>query len=186
MEPNVKGYAIQAATQFILGEPELRARVPSELLANFEREDAKIKPAEWSPRSILMTRYEAVAKAAGSEADALAALQRCGRATAGTAIKGYLKLLLRVLTPSMFARKFPDFWARDHQSGTASVSLPETNRFIFHLKDVDGFTHIGQVAAGFVGFGMEAVGMKGVQVKCTPWSLAEPAPKDLDIEVRWT
>lgn len=185
MEPMVKGYAIQAAIQFILDNPDLKARVPPALVQSITRAQGTFKPTAWYPRSEAMRLYEAIAGAAPNEAEAYALLKRCGESAAAAAIQGYLKLLLKVLTPKMFAGKFADFWTRDHQSGHAEVSLPEEKRFIFHLKDVGGFTHIGPIVAGFIAHAMEAIGVKDIDVKCTPWSMAVPDANDLNIEVRW-
>jgi len=186
MELMVKGYAIQATAEFLSSDPDLRGRLPDDFVKEAVRATSAMKATEWYGRSEAIDLYAAIARAYSSDAEAYAAFVRCGRATAGAAIKGYLKLLLKVLTPRMFASKFPDFWSRDHQSGHAEVGVIEDKRLVLRLRDVGGFDHIGPVSAGFIDFAMEAIGMKGVEVTCTPWSLATPGPNDVEIEVRWT
>ena len=89
-----------------------------------------------------------------------------------------MKLLLKVLTPRMFARKFPDFWARDYRGGSVEVESIDDNRLVIILKGVDDLDHMGAIAAGFIGTTFEAIGVLGLQVLRPNWSLAGRSPGD--------
>lgn len=185
MEPMVKGYSILATSKFILESSGLREKLGGAFIDETTRSTSACKATEWYPRSRVIHLFNGIAKAAPSEPDAYSLLVQCGKASAEAAVQGYLKLLLKVLNVRMFASKFPDFWARDHQSGHAEVEMPELNRMLFQLKGIGGFDHIGPVSAGFIEFAMGSMGVKGLETKCAPWSLAEPAPDTIIIDVRW-
>ncbi len=180
MEPNTKGYGIKAAMTFILANPEIRAKIPSGVVQEFTRVEPTLSPVGWYPRSQLKAVYEALAKTQSTEAEAYSLLERCGTATAEGATSSYMKLVLKILTPRMFASKFPDFWGRDHQNGRATVEFfGSDHHMLFRVYDVGGFSHIGPISAGFVKYLMTVIGEKGVQVTCDPWSLANPGPSEL-------
>lgn len=186
MESNVRGYAIRAATRFLLDHDDVRSGVPGDVLEKIALAEPSLQAGDWYPRSQLRAIYETIAKAAPSDAEAYARLERCGAATADAAIAGYMRLVLKILTPRLFAAKFPGFWARDHQNGKASVHFPEGDSYmLFEIAEVGDFSHIGPVAAGLVKATMTLVCGKPVEIKCEPWSLAKPAPAEVKIAARW-
>src|ERR1700722_8696935 len=121
MEGMIKGYSVRASAQFILEEEGLSDHMPAEFLQVVAAKTSTLKPGHWYPRAEVMTLWRAVAEAGDSEATAYDNLVRCGEFSANAAAGTFLKFLLKVLTPRMFARKLPDFWAHDHQGGHIEV-----------------------------------------------------------------
>lgn len=96
--------------------------------------------------------------------------------------------MMRIMTPILFAKKIPDFFRRDHTVGRfeADTSRADQALITLRLTDVAGFDHIGIVAIGWIRFGMAALGKKNVTITQRGWTLAAPAPQDIEYEIRWT
>ena len=145
-----------------------------------------VKIAAWYPRAFFIELNRAVASAAGSDA-AYNDLLTAGRSIAEIATNTFMKLLLRMLTPRMFAKKFPDFWKRDNKGGYIHVDSAglDDDRVVFYLRDVEGFDHIGPIAAGYISFALSAITGKEVGIKLTGWSVEKPAASELRYDVSW-
>ncbi len=186
MNSMVKGYMIEQTGLFILGNPEIKERVPSAILDQIARNATTVKPTEWQPRDELVTLFRAIAESQPDEKRASETLVKCGEAIGAYAIGTFLKLLLKMLTPRMFGRKFPDLWRRDHQGGIINVESVDDHRFVMWIKDIEGFDHISQCGMGWCAVGFRAMGLKGLQVECGPWSMSQPGAKDVCFIATWT
>jgi hypothetical protein len=184
MEGMVKGYLTVATGRFIAGDAELRGRVPPELLATIAEQETSIKPRQWYPRHDLMALWRAIA-AGSDDAAAYRDLVRCGESIANYATGTFLKLLLKVLTPAMFARKFPDLWKHDHDGGSIVNDTVTDNSLRVTIKDIEGFDHVSATAPGFISFALKSIGLKNVTTRSPNWSLATPGPRDAIVEVSW-
>jgi hypothetical protein len=146
------------------------------------------KRVEWYPRAHLVDFLRGIAAVHGSDDEAaFRDIVACGQSVAKDAASTFLRLLMKILTPVLFAKKIPDIWARDSQGGkmTADASRVGERLLVMHLTDVEGFDHIGPLAVGWISFAMTAMGKKGVQGKAKGWSLATPGPRDLQIDMTW-
>jgi hypothetical protein len=185
MEPMIKGYAVQYTSQFILEDPELSALVPPSVL-DVARRAEDYKPTAWAPRMMAADMWRAIAAARPDPAVARATLVRCGKGLGNAAINSFLKILLRMLTPRLFALKFPDMWGRDMQeSGYAEIAASEDKRIVILLREVGGFDHLGPVAEGWIGFTLASMGLKHLEMTSSPWSMEEPGPPEVRLEARW-
>ena len=145
-----------------------------------------VKIAAWYPRAFFIELNRAVASVAGNDS-AYTDLLGAGRSIAGIATNTFMKLLLRMLTPRMFAKKFPDFWKRDNRGGYIQVDPArlDNDQVVFFLKDVEGFDHIGPVAAGFISYALGAIVGKEVAIKLHGWTFDRPAPAEVRYDVSW-
>ena len=108
----------------------------------------------------------------------------CGKHAAREASNTFLRLLMKLLTPAMFAKKLPELWGRDCTGGR--ITDPKLHdRIVNHLLDMNGFDHIAPVAVGYVLFALEAMGKTIVQSTLHGWSLWRPSASDSWFEVAW-
>lgn len=184
MEPMTRGYALPLAARFILDDEELRSRLPQENV-DYLAKVAASKPDVWVSRQEVIRVWSMVDQASPDEESAYRNLVRGGEAVANEAIGSFLKLLLRVLSPKQFARKFPDIWVHEHKGGTVEAVLGENNTMVIQIKDVEDFTHVGPVAVGFVGTALRALGLKDLVLKDVTWTRAKPNVRDVRIEISW-
>jgi hypothetical protein len=159
--------------------------VPPSLLEE-ARYAEDLKPTAWARRETVVALWRAIAAARPDPAVARATLVRCGTGLGNTAINSFLKILLRMLTPRLFALKFPDIWGRDMQGGGyAEIAASEDKRVAILLREVGGFDHIGPVAEGWIGFTLTSMGLKQLEMTSSPWSMEDPGPPEVRIEARW-
>jgi hypothetical protein len=185
-----RGYSILSTLQFIhTYDVPTRDKILDRLSPEVKGMIGKYKAIEWYPASHFSEMLEGIGRIGGGEDDyrARAELVRGGRFIANVAANTFLKLLMKIMTPSIFARKIPDLYQRDNRGGYVVSDLKDAanGHITFHFKDVGGYAHIAPIAVGWISFGMENIGKKGLDVSLTNWSLANPAPADFVIEMKW-
>lgn len=183
----IRGYLILGCMDYIdsLGE-ESKQRVYASAKGAIQQRAAYDKML-WYPLSTISALYTGIAELhEGDEGKALAALRGCGTFIAAAATSSFLKLLMRIMTPSVFANKAPSIWARDNRYGRMETELVGPGKMVVHLHDVADYRHVGPVVAGFGSFAMLAVGAKDLDVKVSPWSFANPSPADVRIDMTWS
>lgn len=186
----IRGYSVKQQFNFLQTqyEPEVSGRllqtIPVEILTGLNDP----KPADWYPRSYSVAILRAIASHHGAdEQAAYADLVRCGTFIATEATNTFLRLLMKVLTPALFAKKIPEFWKRDQTGGHFEVDTSGAKHGTFELRlcDVEGFDHIGVVSLGWILFGLSAMGKTDVVVNQTGWKLTNPGPTQIHYQVRW-
>lgn len=110
----------------------------------------------------------------GDEEKAREVLLACGRHTGREASNTFLKLLMKVLTPKLIAKKFPDFWKRDFTGGKIEVDLGP-NHLDFKIFDMTGHSHLCPLSAGWTGYNLEMMGQKVTDIQIHDWSLHDSA-----------
>jgi hypothetical protein len=190
MTPMIRGYSVKQQAHFLQTQydPSIRDQLLGNVPEEVRRALPQLKPAEWYPRSYSVSLLRAIASANRDERAVYDDLVRCGTFIATEATNTFLKLLMKVLTPTLFAKKIPEFWQRDQQGGRfeVDVSRADSGRIGMKLCDIEGFDHIAIVSIGWIAFGMDAIGKRNVQVKQQGWSLSAPGPREVEYEVTWS
>ncbi len=180
----IKGFAAHMERRCSDAEREkVRGAISPDVRAALENPVA----SKWYPRSYFVELNRAIAGLHTQEADVLESLSAAGRNMAEIATGTFMKLLLKMLTPSLFARKFSDFWAHDNRGGRIDVdaSKVDEKRLDFWIRDVRGFDHVGPVGRGYIQFAMSAITGSDVDVKLEGWSLGRPGPDEVHYVVSW-
>lgn len=115
------------------------------------------------------------------------ALERCGEYIASHATGTFLRLLMKIFTPKLFAKQLPSIWTRDITKGRFEVDTTEVDegRLIFRLKDIEGLDFVGPVAMGWIAFVMKAMNRPPQSMKLSGWSRAQPGPAEVEIDLRF-
>jgi hypothetical protein len=184
----VRGYIISSTIGYLrerVGDAEAR-RVISGLSPELNAVAGDIKSATWYPVSMVSELNRALVTfcAGGDQERAREVLAKCGNFMAKEATNTFLKLLMKMLTPNLFAKKLPDFWKRDCTGGRLVVDVAE-ERLTCRFFEVRGYDHIGAVAAGYVGFALEAMGKSIERTALHDWSLASPNVDGTWFEIFW-
>ena len=187
MEFNTRGYSLTSLLKYVREglDPNLRdrtlAKVPPEIIKVCET----AKPTEWYPASHTFAFYDALIEACNRDPALVEeSLIGVGKFTAQEATNSFLRLLMKVLTPTLFAKKLPSLYERDNTRGKVSVEVEE-DRLVLHVEDVKGFQHVGMVSAGWVIFALESMGKKLSERKVSGWSLDDPEVSSVTVEMRW-
>lgn len=185
MEPMIKGYAVRDVAQLILDTPELARALDPEMLAFAQDAARTLDATAWVPRSGMVALLRGIAAAHDDEDAARLALVGAGRRVCESATATFLRLLIKVLNPRMFASKFPELFRRDHKGGSIELREVRDGALLLQIRDVAGFDHAGPFMAGWIGFALEALGLRVTELTVTPWSRAQPGPACVDFAARW-
>lgn len=191
MEPMIRGYSVKQQLNFLETqyEPSVSEKLLAQVPAEVRRDLMTVKPAEWYPRQHSVAVLRAIASHGGKNQDAVQSdLMRCGTFIATEATNTFLKLLMKMLTPTLFAKKIPDFWQRDMKGGRFEADVTEagSGHIKLRLCDIAGFDHIGIVSMGWIVFGMQAMGKSDVKVVQEGWSLATPGASQVTYDLTWS
>ncbi len=185
-----RGYSMVSTLRFIeeTYDSERQERIFAQLSPEVRSALRTYKGIEFYPVQHFTELLRGIAKEAGDDETAVRnEIARAGEFIAGVATSTFLKLLMKVLTPTLFAKKLPSLWERDNQGGqfVADVSKADEGRLTLELKDIEGYDYIGPIALGWVRFAMSAMGEKVLESSLEGWSLANPSPKTVTLRLRW-
>jgi len=187
--PMMRGYIVQSCVAHVdrRYEATAKARIYAALPADVRARVGRYNDVEWVPRGHGAAFFRGIALNESGEDAAYRALFDCGRSIADAATHTFMKLLLKIITPALFAKKATDFWARDHRGGqlVADPSRLDENRMLLHLTDVEGFDFMAPTAAGFFTCTFEAMGKTAVDCKVSGWSMVRPGPRDVTYDLSW-
>jgi len=157
------------------------SQVPAEIV----QLAASMGPAAWCPGEHYVDILRRLAAVSNGDSDrARQLLVESGVYVARTASNTFLRLLMKMLTPGLFAKKLPDIWKRDCTIGKLEVAVAPpkiTCRFI----DIAPFDHAACTGAGFLTSAFQAMGKKIEKIDMSDWSLQKPAPDSFTIELTW-
>jgi hypothetical protein len=183
----MRGYVLLSAAAYLRNAAGSKdaERVIGELAPQAQRALETAKQASWCAAEDVATVYRAIALLSkGDEDRTRDKLIECGQYTAREASNTFLKLLMKLLTPAIFAKKLPDLWARDCTGGKIKVDV-QADRITNQLVDMGGFDHIAPVAVGYVKFALEAMGKSITKTTLHGWSLQQPGPDTASFEICW-
>jgi hypothetical protein len=184
MITNAAGYLKEAVEK--KSGPEEAKRVIEALSSGTRATLAEAKPAAWYPVSYLSETFRAIAALGnGDQARAQEFLIEAGSYNAREATNTFLKILMRMLTPTIFAKKVPDFWRRDCTGGRLEVNVKD-NRFTCHFYEFQGFDHAVVGTLGYLSFAFNAMGKRVERSSIHGWSLSKPAEDGAWLEIDWS
>lgn len=189
MEPFLtRGYVFGTTLKYVRQglAPERRERALSLISPDtIQWTETLQKPAEMYPVARSVEMFDAIAAASGGdEKIAEEDLIGCGMFAADEAMNTFLKLLMRVLTPSLFAKKLPSLYARDNSQGNVAVKVSDES-LSCTMKGIGGYKHVGPISVGWSAFTLGRMGKKLRSTKLEGWSLATPSPEDFSFELAW-
>ncbi len=190
-DPVVRGYMLVSTLDYIESpafSDSQRELVYSTLSSEVSRNRSSYDVMKWYPASHANQLNNGMAAVHGDdEKKVYELLEGLGMFTAGKATSTFLRLIMKILTPGLFAKKAPDFWARDNRIGRmeSDVSKIDEKRLVVHLRDISPLTHVAPSAAGFAKFALKTIGLKNLSVVTRGWSLAEPAPDAVQFHISW-
>jgi hypothetical protein len=184
-DKHARGHLILGMGKYIQEEldPALRGPVQARCAHVLSRL-GEVERTGWYPLQDVVDLYEALYKQFDDPQGGFNALWRAGHYVASDAAGTFLKLLLKVLTPRLFARQFPEIWRRYHDFGELRPDMRDLDKNKVYFT-MPGYPFVPPVTAGwleylFTGFGMKEV---VVDVKVPP---AGPWPDEVEFVVSWS
>lgn len=185
---NARGYLFPTTVAYL--KKALGEEATNQALATASPELQKVlqtaKEVAWYPISLNAELNRIVANAIGRGDEDLTreGMIGLGKFMAHEATNTFLRLFIRVLTPALFAKKLPDLFRRDFESGHLEVDV--TDRVLtLKFSKMEGMDHVICTAVGFVTFAVETMGKQITKKTIHGWSLATPAPATGSLELEW-
>lgn len=190
-ERKIKAYGFNGTLEFVEKhyDDAARKRIIGGLSPGARAFIETSSKAQWAPPEYSSELWSGIVKEHPNPTEAEAQLYKAGRYQGSYATNTYLKLLLKMLTMKMFAKKFPDIWARDANFGRLTVgdlADLEKGRLTISLKELGKFPYFGPVTQGWFHYSFEVMGLKDVKVELQDWSMQNPDPGELTYQVTWT
>jgi hypothetical protein len=179
----VRGYSLLSASGYlkdIAGDRALAALSP-------EARDtlATVNNSTWGPAEHLSELLTAVvAVADGNEREARRHLENCGERMGITTTGTFLKLIMKVLTPRLFASRVPQLWNRDSNVGQMDVELFD-DHIVIYLKNMEPLKHLAPVIVGYHRFVMRNMGIVITKTDLHGWAIDKPTGKDVWFANYW-
>ncbi len=184
---NTRGYLFQTTLNYIRNglHPERREQALAKVTPEMIRFIEAAKATEWYPIARYNELLDIIAYSGdGSDGVAKDDLIGCGSFAANEATNTFLKLLMKVLTPTLFAKKLPSLFERDFTRGKVRVTVSD-DRLVCHLSDVKEFKHIAPSSAGWATFTLQTMGKSLLERNVKGWSLTNTQPDECEFELIW-
>jgi hypothetical protein len=183
----VRGYTILKSAEFLArtaGEAEAK-RLREGFTPGLQQALRTATVASWLPVSYVSEVFRGIASLGkGNEEQVKSDLVGCGQFLGEEATNTFLRLVMRMLTPALFAKKLPSFWSRDSTGGRYEVDVTDA-KLTCRLREMEEFVHIAPVSLGYVSFALKTMGKTIEQSTLHGWSLAVPNGPDPWYELHW-
>lgn len=159
--------------------PPQRDRVLAALSPDVRAMFPQAKRSEWYPIQYAEEFMQGIETVHGDVKKAEEDAVKLGMKIAEEAVGTFLKLLLKVLTPTMFVRQFPEFWRRYHNFGSLRYDLERISEKRV-IMWVPGYNYLHGIGAGWVKGAFQAFSRSAVTVG---WNV--PEGQRMVPEVQW-
>jgi hypothetical protein len=129
---------------------------------------AAMSPLDWTELARVERMLDAMVEANGGPSTTVEVGDRLGRAIAHAATNTLLRLFMKVATPAMVSKQMKPLWRKFFSFGTFEIETLNARGAIYTVED--GFKYAPAVGRGWMGYVMDAIGRRGVVVKCEPES----------------
>lgn len=163
--------------------PQMRQKV-LDATPDLTSKRESLKKTEWYPLAYAVDQCAAIDAQFEDPHKSYDELKRCGHFIADDAASTYMKLLMKVLTPKLFARQFPEVWKRYHDFGklASDMSHIEENRVVFTIP---GYPYVAPMCHGWLEFAFDCLG-KGNSLEVeTNQPPGAPVPDLVEYRVKW-
>ena len=187
-ERQIKSYGFSGTWEFIEKnyDEAARKRIVASLSPAARDFMGTAKKVQWASPIHSSELWAGIAKEHSNPAEARSQLVKAGRNIGAYATNTYLKLLMKMLTVKMFAKKFPDIWGRDANFGKVTLGdLDEISRGILtiNFKELGSYPYFGPTTEGWFSFSLETMGLKDLTVTALDWKMEDPNPGELTYRV---
>jgi hypothetical protein len=164
---------------------ERRQKVLDHISADSLRLIESMKSNDWYPMDPLAEITGAIIAAnEGNPAMAEHDIIELGKFIGREATNTFLRLIIRVLTPRLFAKKLQAIYLRYYSVGSLSVDVTE-DRMVISFTGTKGFPHLPAIVVGWLSGVFEIMGKQLVSYKTTSWSITNPYNESFDVELVW-
>ncbi len=145
-------------------DPAKRQLIESRYSPELLKLAGKIDRNTWYPLELLISVFDGLSLVHRDPREHGDAIERCGRFLGDEATSTFMRLLLKILTPRLFASKFNEFWRRYHDFSELRYDIGDIDRNVVRF-DIEGYDYLHFYATGWIKHVFEALGKKNIRVE---------------------
>ncbi|MFT3924581.1 MAG: hypothetical protein QM778_18725 [Myxococcales bacterium] len=126
----------------------------------------KVAHEDWYPTRMVSEMHSAIFNARGNPQQGYEDMIAGGAAVAEYSVNTFMRLLIKLMTPEMLAKKWPAIWLKSHNFGAMETELDpnDPRKLKLMLSDVEDYHYIGPTVMGFLSFSLKAMGKDTAKV----------------------
>jgi hypothetical protein len=171
-------------------DPAVRDRIHGSMGSEVRAVLESASAATWHPVDHWRRALDAVVEAHPDEP--MPVLQRTGKLIASEAVNSLVRLAMKLMTPSMFAKKTGQMLSKDFRgfpSGEprTDIDLSNVDQNELHIlvHEASMFPYLGATGMGFMEFAFESMGKKSIRIDDPECPANEYAPETIHWRIRW-
>jgi hypothetical protein len=150
-------------------------------------------PEVWYPISVWKEALDRIVQCSPDPASARAAVRSAGRFICEGTVNSFLRVLMRIMTPSLFAKKSGSMIGKDFRgfSGGApdysyDLSKESEGLITLTIKNAGAHPYLSGTGQGFIEFAFHYMGKKNVVIDEPDCPMTDYAPEVMHIRIRWS
>lgn len=173
MTTKAKGFAIRSIGEYIQTlDPALRQRIEAGMTSEQLKVLYEGVGDEMYPYEFYGATYRAIANAFDNPEEGRRAVETAGGYAAEAMTNSFMRNLIRMMTPALFAQKCAQFMGRDFEGFEGGgpdisydLSREKEGEIVMELRNAGKHPYLGASAVGFIKFVFEGMGKEGVKVE---------------------
>ena len=188
----VRGPCLRGAGAYLRSiDRELAARIEAKYTPEMLRAVHDSGPKEWFPVDIWKGALDAIVQEQPDIKTARAAIRGVGRFICEGTVNSFLRLLMRIMTPRLFAEKSGSMIARDFGGFPGGIDyhyeVQEDKKTVFlDVRNAGQHPYLGGTGQGFCEFAFQYMGKKNVLIDEPDCALDDWAPSHARWRIRWS
>lgn len=167
----MKAYNVFSAIEFLEERfPEKAEEVKRKFSGRLHADLDRVGRFDFVPRAHLSEVTTAIADLEGDPDARFQLITELGGYIAHGATNTFLRLLMRMMTPQLFASRADAIWKKDNRGGYVEVDTSElaSGKLGMTFKEMDGFAYYRAICVGWMDFAFQRMGAKNVRISHPP------------------
>jgi hypothetical protein len=194
MDVQTRAHCMRGIGNYVRSLDPARARqIESKLSPETLRSMYETSPEVWFPISVWKEALDAIVAQHSDPAAARAAARSVGRFICEGTVNSFLRVLMRIMTPSLFMKKSGDMMGKDFRGFPGGepdysydLSKEREGLATMTIGNAKNHPYLGATGQGFVEFAFQYMGKKNVLIDEPTCPPNEYAPEVVHIRIRWS
>jgi hypothetical protein len=193
MEVAVRGPVLRGAGDYLRSiDPKLAQQIEAKYTPVMLHAVHESGPKEWVPVAVWKDCLDAIVAAQPNIEVARAAIRGVGRFICEGTVNSFLRLLMRIMTPRLFAEKSGSMISRDFSGFPGGnidyhFDVNDKDRVVtLEVRNAGNHPYLGATGQGFCEFAFQYMGKKNVIIDEPDTPLDDWQPKHLKWRIRWS
>jgi hypothetical protein len=168
-------------------------RIESALSDEARRAMHETSAEVWYPISVWKESLDRIVACSSDPASARVAVRSVGRNICEGTVNSFLRVLMRIMTPALFAKKSGSMIGKDFRGFTGGapdysydLSKESSGELTMTIKNAGQHPYLGGTGQGFVEFAFHYIGKNNVVIDEPNCALDDYAPEVVHWRIRWS